>query len=434
MTSTIRRILALIISIMLSLGVFFAVSEEKTIDDEVVITYNGGEVTFGEAANFVTCKVNNAIAEISLLYMSNGVQYTPTDQEYAQLFYDALNAYAQRKILTAKMLELGFEEFTEEFKAEARAEAEAQYAEMVQSYVTSFSMSEEQAQQLLYSQGYSADIMYEDILFEAVLDNLDSLAQYDTVVTDEDALAAFEALVEKDKKKYSENPSDFELSVENGTNYYYVPDGTRYVKHILLITEDAEFKAEYDAAVTAVRMYEAEIATLSNPSYKSNYEPVIQTAMLVEAKENLVASKEALSALETEYITLMQTEITAVETAVANGESFDALIEAYSKDTGSLSEPVKTNGYLVVENSGKWEPGFVEASATLKNIGDVSEPVLTAHGIHILLYVSGIEAGPVAFEEVKETIVSDILAERKEAAVSSQYAAWLEEANIQFVQ
>ena len=111
------------------------------------------------------------------------------------------------------------------------------------------------------------------------------------------------------------------------------------------------------------------------------------------------------------------------------GADFDALMEEYGEDTGMQSEPAKTNGYPVCEQSTNWVEEFRTAAMALAKVGDISEPVRSTYGIHIIKYVSDAVEGPVAFDEVKDTIESSLLSTKQDETYNAAVDAWVEAAN-----
>ena len=65
---------------------------------------------------------------------------------------------------------------------------------------------------------------------------------------------------------------------------------------------------------------------------------------------------------------------------VAAGESFEALARQYSQDPGSAPQ----GGDLGVFGPGRMVPEFEQAAFALQNAGDVSPPVRTQFGIHLI--------------------------------------------------
>ncbi len=71
------------------------------------------------------------------------------------------------------------------------------------------------------------------------------------------------------------------------------------------------------------------------------------------------------------------------------GEALEALIKEFGEDPGMTNEDNLENGYPVHQSSVVWDPAFVKGafSDKMQQVGDVSDPVVEAHGIHILKYL-----------------------------------------------
>ena len=74
-----------------------------------------------------------------------------------------------------------------------------------------------------------------------------------------------------------------------------------------------------------------------------------------------------------------------------NGEDFVSLIGKYSVDKSERNTEGK--GYPVHPESKGWPAEFTAAAAALEKPGDISEPVMTDLGIHILYYAGDMPAG-----------------------------------------
>ena len=92
-------------------------------------------------------------------------------------------------------------------------------------------------------------------------------------------------------------------------------------------------------------------------------------------------------------------------------------------------ETAKT-GYAICENMSTFDTAFVEAGMALENVGDVSGKVASdMYGYYIVKYVGDIEEGPVALDTVRETIASDLLTTKQDAAYSETVSGWVSAAN-----
>ena len=98
------------------------------------------------------------------------------------------------------------------------------------------------------------------------------------------------------------------------------------------------------------------------------------------------------------------TELAKVVYELKAGTSFDAAAKKYSIDPGSA----QNGGDLGEFPRGVMVPEFEKAAFDLKNPGDVSEPVKTQFGWHIIKLEERIPERPSPFEEVKPRILQEL--------------------------
>ena len=99
---------------------------------------------------------------------------------------------------------------------------------------------------------------------------------------------------------------------------------------------------------------------------------------------------------------LVDDEATAnlIKDKIDAGEDFETLLVEYNTDPGMQSEE-NAAGYLVGEGASFVEP-FLNAALALTNDGDVSAPVESDYGWHIIKRVSTEAAREIPYEEVKD--------------------------------
>lgn len=108
---------------------------------------------------------------------------------------------------------------------------------------------------------------------------------------------------------------------------------------------------------------------------------------------------------------LVKDEKTAkeVKEKINNGEDFTALAKQYSEDTGSKEQGGEIAGFA----PGQTVKEFEEAAYKL-DAGQVSEPIKTSYGYHIIKVTDKKELKP--FDEVKDTIRKDLEQQRLQDA------------------
>jgi peptidyl-prolyl cis-trans isomerase D len=89
-----------------------------------------------------------------------------------------------------------------------------------------------------------------------------------------------------------------------------------------------------------------------------------------------------------------------IQTKLEEGQTFEELAETYSIDVGSAA----SGGDLGAIQRDVMEPAFEEAVFALENVGDISEPVKTEFGYHIIQLTDIDQSSNVEFADVKEKV------------------------------
>ncbi|MDX1749165.1 MAG: SurA N-terminal domain-containing protein [Methylophaga sp.] len=89
-----------------------------------------------------------------------------------------------------------------------------------------------------------------------------------------------------------------------------------------------------------------------------------------------------------------------IQTKLEEGQRFEDLAETYSIDVGSAA----SGGDLGAIQRDVMEPAFEEAVFALENVGDISEPVKTEFGYHIIQLTDIDQSSNVEFADVKEKV------------------------------
>lgn len=96
------------------------------------------------------------------------------------------------------------------------------------------------------------------------------------------------------------------------------------------------------------------------------------------------------------------TTITAVKQRLDNGEDFAELAKELSQDSGSAQQ----GGDLEFIQRGQMDTAFEEAAFALESIGDVSEPVETEFGYHLVKLTDTQAAEEQSFSDVQQEVES----------------------------
>ena len=383
----------LMVLMMLMTVVCSAVAEDAA---QVALTVNGEEITAAKVEEYAQLLYNNGFTE--------NVDYT-----------QAVTYLTEETILKQKIKEFSLDQYTDDEKAafnlDAQAQWEADIAAYVEYYLTE-DTEEARAQAREDAIAYYEAYNYNQ---EAILDNLLLSESYtrlqnyilegkDTAVTEEDIAAAFQEYALQDKEMFEGNVYMYELyQMYYGYESWYQPEGFRGVTHILLPVDEALLTAWQDARALSE---EAE-----------------------EGAENTADVEAARQAV----LDSCKEQIDAIYSRLENGESFEALIAEYGTDDGMKNEEYLKNGYAVHPDSMSYDADFVAGafSEKVQKVGDVSDPVVSQFGIHILQYVKEIPGGPVEMTDaIHDEILEYLTSSKENSFYSEAVGGWVSASEI----
>ncbi|MGE5299415.1 MAG: peptidylprolyl isomerase, partial [Acidobacteriota bacterium] len=174
------------------------------------------------------------------------------------------------------------------------------------------------------------------------------------------------------------------------------------------IDKDPGFKSkleEFRKLTLASMLLEKEIMTKGKPSdqdvkdYYNKHKEEFATTSQIRASHILVKTED---------------EANKVLARLKKGEKFEDIAKKESLDKGSAAN----GGDIGYFSRGQLVPEFERAAASLK-VGELSAPVKTAYGYHIIK-VTDKKAGPVLeFDRVKDIIAQRLSGEKQKAAFDS---------------
>ncbi len=99
----------------------------------------------------------------------------------------------------------------------------------------------------------------------------------------------------------------------------------------------------------------------------------------------------------------LSAKLSALKVRVEGGESFADLAREFSDDVGTAD----SGGSLGIITPGTMDPEFEKAVFGLAGVGDISEPVVSQFGVHLIQLDSITPEAGKPFEEVKDEIIAD---------------------------
>ena len=374
----------------------FIKSPEAEAEIVVVAEYDGGQVMSDEAM----AAYENILSD----QMMNGLDVSQSSEMILDV---VLQSLVSDRIAYNKAEELGCTAYSTADQEEIARRAQEQYDEKVAFYadfLQTEEMTDEDAQTeaktyLELMEECTPDSVKKEVEKEFWKEKLFDRVVEGVNVTKDDITLVYGDLVAAQKAAFDENPEAFEETVFAGGTVVYHPEGYRAVKQIFLMLDDE----------SAMRINE------------------IQEQLTIETDEAVIAQlTEELDGL---YAPLEEkaAEITAKLDA---GEDFDALMAENSDDEELIDGMFASTGYYVSKNSTMWPENFVSAAMSLENPGDVSAPVRSENGVHIVRYISNVEPGEVPMSQVEQDLTELTQETRKFETYQEQLQTWMDEANV----
>ncbi len=307
-----------------------------------------------------------------------------------------INYLMNERVILDKAKELGLDTLsTEEMDA-----VEEEYNKMVLrqvAYFAGLTNIDPEETPLTDEQTETGNKGFDDYLSECMLTRDDLLVwQVSAAFTDKlreeivkdvsadysEAESTFNDYVESIKALYESDPLEYESGVYSA---YWIPDGSRRIKHILLGFEDT---------------FTDELREMRSSGDD-------------EGADRLREEKTAELSENTEKIINM----------LDNGADFDELIEEYSADKdGSAANP---DGYLLIPDSTLYMAEFTEMGQALENIGDYDTTV-TDYGVHIMLYADDAKVTEESVKGYKDYIYELLDSDKKSSHFNDTLREWRE--------
>lgn len=320
---------------------------------------------------------------------------------------------AAEKLIAIKAQAEGMDQISEEDKAKIDAQAQKVYNDQLE-YYTAFVAEPGMTQEEIKAAAEEYMREEEDITLQSITEEITedwpTEKYYQEIVKD---VTVSEAEVEQfykeqlavQRENYTQYPEEFEFAHTDGLVILYRPEGYRAVRDILIPFENDE----------------DEIKATELEDQISQLDPVSDAQRIQELEAELNPLYAPLEATAKEISDRLQA-----------GESFLALADEYGKDEMMETEPVRSEGYYISENSFLFSTEFIQGSMILDRPGQVSSPLRSSSGLHLVEYLSDVTPGDVPLEEVHDAIEAQALQVRQRAYYDEQTAAMLEEANVQY--
>ena len=372
-----------------------AEEEEPKNDNPVLATVDGKEISLADTQAMLDSLISGG-------YITDATDYKT-----------ALDTLIQTRVLSDKITELGFDQFTEAEKADFAAKAETEWQEAIQQYVSYFG---QEAAEYYNAHGITEETIAKQYQNEAAQEKLEAylLEGKELTVTEEEIQAIFNDAAAQDLASFDGNIAAYEFyQTYYGQQFWFVPEGYRGIIHILLDVDEALMDA-YAQAQSAYEESKTEELPAGDEALK---------AAMEAARDAILASKK-----ET---------IDDIYARLEKGEEFTALISEYNQDPGMQDEARLADGYHVHKESMVWDPVFTEAAFSEKMVkpGDVSDPVVGKNGIHILYYLRDVPGGIIEMtDDIRSEIKTYLENMKMNQIFSEALSSWQEQHEIVYHQ
>ena len=286
-------------------------------------------------------------------------------------------------------------------RAELRAQAGADYAAMLKAQCDIQPGADAGVRLAAAEEALAKSNITAASLYARALDDL-LIARHRAFVTDGisasegDLRAAYDERCAAQRAAYTQSPAPFERAMLEGELVCFVPRGVRRIRHILILADTDD---------------QAALSELLARKTDSN-------AAEIDAQIN------ALAAPLLERADMLRERLDA-------GESFASLMAEYRDDSRIRPSPFTGGEYGYVAGSGPvWDDTLRAAALSLTEAGDVSAPVVTPLGVHLIQHAGDMTAGAVDFESVRARLEEELTAQVKERAYEERVAALFDMADI----
>ena len=342
-------------------------------------------------------KIEAKLEETALLYSFYGMSYDPTSEEARREAQETvINELKEGMALNAKIRELNLDDLSEEDLDQIRENARKTYDEDLE-MVKAYYLTDEELQlegdalreaavNRLAAMGYEYESYEETARTEFMSNRIREYIVKDVAVTDEDIQEEYDRRVDADKEQYADNAGAWADASVNGTTLYYAPAGVRRIKNILIKFTDDD-------------------------------------------QEQLDTGNDAPEILEAAYSHIDE-EADRILADLAAGADWDTLMAAKTQDPGMQgNSDMAVHGYAVAAGMTRFDPAFVDAAMALEKVGDISGKIRSEYyGYYIIRYAYDEPEGAVALDNVRDTIVEELLADKQAQTYHDTVKQWTDEA------
>ena len=325
---------------------------------------------------------NNPVYTSEFSYVYNKNNSNAPDAYTSESVKDYLRLYLNFRLKVKEAEELGLD------TAQAfNKELDGYKKQLAQPYFTEKSVTEKLTQEAYERMKEEINASHILIRLNPDADPKDTVDAYNKIKALKERIAKGESF-ELIASQFSEDPS---AKTNKGNLGYFTAFGTIYP------FESAAYSTKVGSVSEPVRtQFGYHILKVNNRRVSQGQVKVAH--IMVRASEGMPES-DSIAAREKAF---------EIHSRLLKGEDWNKMVSQFSEDGNSKNK----GGELMWFSAGKMIPSFEEAAFALKNPGDISSPVLTPYGWHI---VKLLEKKPLeSFETLEPTIKQKVSKDRGE--------------------
>ena len=406
--------------------------------DAVAVKVGDREITAGE--------IQDSYEQYVEMYEYYGYSAPDNDADIETLQDQIVDGLVADEIKLYKAQELGCDQLSEEQLKELDetvAEEEAQligyYAEEAADGATEDEIRETAIQNInaeLEASGWGMDFAgYMEYVRDYykksyILDNLEKKVKDGATVSDDDAKAKYNELIESQKAAVAEDPSsyfsneyDYEVNASD-VPMIVSPEGYARIKVLSVFPQEA-LSSDYDSLANEMTSLEAEYGKLVLSGSEDK-------ARIAEIEKDYASKKAESDSLMKEHITQAKAKIEEAYAKLQAGADFDTVSAAYNEDVSVENYPVvKQKGWLLWKDGddGMWDEAIRNAAKQLK-AGEYSGVIQIDDEFHIVYMVGDEEAKEMTYDEASELIKMYALAEAQNTLWEETQEEWEQDKSI----
>lgn len=329
----------------------------------------------------------------------------PSEEEKAARLDAAIESYIGLGIIENKLTEAGKNDFSETELEDMNQAASSKYDEFWQLLYQQMqkaneSVEEKDVTETMEAMGYTFEAILNEYILQARQNRAIELFVGDFALSQDQVDAYYEEqFVAPDREDYKDDLEKYESEIlANDNESFYTPEGYRYIRQIVLQYPEEALSACKRLQIQMNRAAQSlatalQKLTLAATKFDGTTDAISEAKAAYDsaAEQMTDAQNQYMDALRQATEPLIKDQIDEIMAQFNAGIDFGTLLNKYSTDR--TDKNLNGDGYPFHPDSPNWPQTFTDAARALEKPGDISEPVYTEQGVHILYYAGDVPAG-----------------------------------------